>query len=351
MLRRRPILAVIPLLAAMWLNATTRAEIISISGSASAEIQSHDAAGQTGSDQASKAYPDPDATLPLQIVARLGSEAEEAAGAVAAQFADPQTASGPNPEEFAIDLTLNSLSQTIFYTAQASTAELRNIVVRPTEVNARNGQTVRLSGRLFIDGIFAVFATTDVTDLSDVTITMRVTIAKEVDGTEPKQVFTGTLDIAGGADRAVTATVEGGFPTRGILDTDLASLDPELGVFRVFVLPNLVLDYPYEATIGQPFALRATIEIEAANRPAGVGLAAILGTPIETIQEVINATRDAAAAETMMKAIRDERAEPKGTPTFPEPTPAPAPLCGLFGLESLLGVLGLVALRTTKVKK
>jgi hypothetical protein len=324
------------------------AEIISVSGSASAAIQSHDASGQTGSDQASMTFPDPDATLPLQVVARLADTEQESAGTVAAQFADPQTPAGPNPEEFAIDLTLNSLSPTIFYTAQASTEELRDVLLTPAELGLADGRVVELTGRLFIDGLLAVFAVTDVTDLTGVTITMNVTIAKEVEGSEPEQVFAGAINIAGGTDRHVTASVEGGFPTRGIVDTDLAALDPELGVFRVFVLPNLILNYPYNATVGQPFALRATIEIEAANNPAGVGLAAILGTPIETIQEVINATRGSAAADTMMTAVGDERANPTGAPTFPEPTPRPFPLCGLFGLESPAGLLGLVALRATK---
>jgi len=347
----RWILGVIPLLAATWLAVPARSEIVSISGSASAAIQSHDATGQTGSDQSTQTFPSGDATLPLQVIARLADTENGAAGSAAAQFADPQTAQGPNPEEFAINLALNSLAPDIFYTAQASTEELRGVLLRPADVGlAAVGQTVELSGRLFIDGVLAVFAVEDVTDLTGVTIDMRVTIVKEVGGAEPQPVFAGTLSVAGGKNRAVTATVEGGFPTSGIVDSDLTSLDPELGVFRVFVLPNLILDYPYDAAVGEPFSLRATVEIEAANRPDGVGVAAILGTPVATLQEVIDATRGAAAAKTMMTALQDERAAPTGAPTFPTPTPPPFPTCGLFGLEGLLGLLGLLGMRRANHK-
>jgi hypothetical protein len=331
----------------VWLVQPARAEIISVSGSASAAIQSLTASGQTGSDQATKTYPGTDTTLPLQVIARQADVDNGAAGSVAAQFADPQTATGPNPQEFAINLTLNSLSPEIYYKAQARTEELRGIVIHPEEVGVAAGQTVKLRGRLFLDGVLAVFAITDVQDLTGIAITLRVTIVQQIEGQDDQQVFGGSLDLSGAANRQVIATSEGDLPTSGIVDTDLASLDPELGMFRVFVLPNLILEYPYSATVGQQFALRATVEVEATNQPSGVGVAAILGTPIETLQEVINATRGAAAAKTMATALENERAAPTGEPTFPEPAPA-FPACGLFGLETLLGALGLVALRAAR---
>jgi hypothetical protein len=327
-----------------------RGEIVSIHGSASAAIQEHKSGADTRSGQASDAYPDPTATLPLQVVARLADVENEAAGSVAAQFADPTTAQGPNPEEFAINLTLNSLSPEIYYAGQASTEEVRDILLRPADVGlAATGQTVQLRGRLFLDGILAVFAVADAQNLTGVTIAMRVIVAKEVEGAEPVQVFAGTLTIAGGTGQQVNATVEGDFPTSGILDADLAAIDPELGVFRAFVLPNLILDYTYAATVGQPFSLRATVEIDAANQPNGTGLVAILGTPLETLQEVITLTRNAATAQTMTTALEKERQSPTGVPAFPEPS-NPLPRCGLFGFEGVLALFGLVALRARKVK-
>jgi hypothetical protein len=254
-------------------------------------------------------------------------------------------ADGPNPAEFAIDVALNSLTTEIHYTSQATLEELRSIVFAPADLGlSLVGQTANVRGRLFIDGVLAVFAVKDVSDLTGVTLTLRVTIMKEVANADPQTVFLGSMSIAGGADRQVTATAEGDLPTGGIVDTDLANVDPQLGTLRVFVLPNLVLDYVYPAVAGQPFDLRATVEIEAVNQPGGIGVAAILGAPLETLQEVIAATRDAATAEAMTTALQDERAAPTGEPTFPT-RPAPPLACGLFGFEGWLGVLGLVVLR------
>jgi hypothetical protein len=347
MIVNRSILGLLPLAAALCGATSTLAEITSISGSASVAIQQFGAGGQTDTNEATKTYPGTDAVLPLQVVVRLSDE--DAAGSAAAQFADPQTAAGPNPEEFAINLTLNSLVPDLYYVAQASATEVRGVLLQPADVGlAAAGQTVELRGRLFLDGVLAVFAVAEATDLTGVTISMRVTIVKEAEGSEAEQVFSGALTITGADQQQVNAAVAGGFPTRGILDADLSALDPELGVFRVFILPNLILDYAYSAVVGQPFTLRATIEVEAANQPDGVGVTAILGAPIETLQEVIEATRGAAAAKTMREAVQKERAAPTGRPTFPEPTLPWLPACGLFGIESALLLLGVVGLRAAR---
>jgi hypothetical protein len=350
MLPWQRILAITPVMLATWLAAVADGETISLRGSVSVVIEQLRAAPgaqpEADIDQASASYPETSDQLPLQVAARRSTVEEEAAGAIAAQFSDPRTVPGPNPEEFACNLTLNSLSPEIYYTARASLEETREVLLRASEVGlVLPGQTVSLRGRLFLDGAIAVFAVPEANDLSAVSVTLRVKVVREVGDQTPETLFVGSLHVVGGTGQQVSTTADGDFPTSGIVDTDLAGLDEELSVFRVIVLPSQTVDYLYQAAPGQPFSLRATIELEAANCPGGVGVAAILGTPLDTLDEVIALTRDAAAAKRMMAALRQERAAPTGEPAFwQEPQPL-FPACGLLGLESLLALLGLVGLR------
>ena len=298
-------------------------------------------------DQASKTFPGTGVTLPLQVVARLADLDEESAGSVAAQFADPNTVPGPNPEEFAFNLALDSLSPNISYTAQASTEEVRGVQFSASEAGAADGVLVQFRGRVFIDGALAIFAAQNATDLTGAQVTFRVTIVQQTEGAADQEVFAGSISVTGGPNRQISHAADGAFPTSAIVDTDLGILDPQLGVFHVFSLPNLIIEYPFAARVGQPFTLRAKIEAEAANRPDGVGVAAVLGTPLSSLQEVIQLTQGQATAQKMTAALQQERAAPTGKPTFPTANVLATlfPGCGLFGIESVLGVCGLIALR------
>ena len=52
----------------------------------------------------------------------------------------------------------------------------------------------------------------------------------------------------------------------------------------------------------------------------------------------------------MLTALETERAEPTGEPAFETP-PASPPVCGLFGFESLLGLILLSAGRFVGVRR
>lgn len=320
------------------------AEITSITGTASATIQEYvaDVAGDI--DQASKTFPGTSDTLPLQVVARLLSQTQKAGALAAVQLENPLTSTIANPQEFALDLVLDSLTPTTRYTGTGFIQEVRGVLYTPEEIGGTaNGERLRFTGRMFLDGALVMFATTNATDLTGTSVAVRVTVVKEVAGEDNQTVFDGTLSATGSTDRQVRFTAEGSLPTSGIIDTDLAGLNPDLGVLRVIVLPNLAIDYPYEAVIGQEFTLRATIQVEAAHRADGVGVGAILGLPLDTIIELLTITRSSATAKTINDAVNDERADPSGEPAFPQ-TLGVFPACGLFGFESLLGVAGLLGM-------
>jgi len=355
MLTQRYLASAVALLATAWLASVAPAEIISYAGSASAQMKELKGGSVTNTALQEKRYPDPNETLPLQVLARLFSDAERSGGSAAAQFADPQTVSGDNPEEFAINLALDSIGPTLLYQANASAQELRTIRFRSSDVGgAADGQVVSLQGKLFLDGALSMFSSEGgITDLSGASVTLKVTVVKEVTGQAAQTVFSGTLNVAGGPDNAVNATAEGDLPLKNIFDANLSALDPQLEVFRVFVLPAVTLNYTYDAIVGQQFALRATVAVEAANIPGGMGVAAILGTPVQTLQDIIMRTQSGTTAKNIVDGMLKERSEPSGRSLYEQQnTPAPLfNLCGLLGFESLLTIVGLVGLRRRYVRR
>jgi len=319
------------------------AEITSLAASVSAFIQEFNYGQATRIDQAEDQFSPTAGALPLQVLARLTQVDQLAAGSVAAQFADPRTLPGPNPEEFAMSLALNSLGPDTSYAAMASIEEVRTVRFDSAEVGGRpSGSTVRLRGRVYLDGALALFAARTIEDLTGVNVGVTVTITAEMEGRDPRQVFFGKLSLAGGPNFQVISDVAGDLPTAGILENDLAETDPNLRVFQVLVFPNLVIDYPYQAVVGKPLVLRAVVQLEASNQPNGIGVAAVLGTPFQTLEEVIGTTAGEAAAKQMADTLRAERNGPTGRPAFDALPGRRQPLaagCGLLGLESVIALL------------
>jgi hypothetical protein len=78
----------------------------------------------------------------------------------------------------------------------------------------------------------------------------------------------------------------------------------------------------------------ATVQVDAENLPEECGVAALIGTPTDLLQEVIAATKGEATAKSLLRALADERAAPSGVPAVPPP-----PLCGIFSIPTLVPML------------
>lgn len=328
--------------------AVAPADITCINGSVAATVHEFRVGAQGDMDQASDSYPGT-GELPLQVIARLISEfPDEAAGMAAAQFADPTELDQPNPEEFAINLTLSSISANIRYTGEASSREVRGILYSEAELGQPAGTSVPLVGRLFLDGALVVFSATADRDLTGAYVRLRVTVVKQVTGQEDETVFSGSVELNGGLAGTATTASSGQFPTAAAVLTDLSALPDEFEALHLLVLPDLAIDYDYQATVGEKLTLQATVEVEAANLADAVGVVALIGTPTDTFTEVITLTQGQEAAAKLLSAIQKERDEPTGQPAFPDQTTFAPPLfglCGVFGLEAALGLFALVGLK------
>lgn len=346
------VLGVLIALAACSVAPPAGAEVVSASATVSANVHEIRLGAPGAGDSVEQTFPDPASVLPLQIVARHVIDDETAAGLVAAQFSDPNTALTDDTDEFAIDLALSSVTPDASHEAHGAAEEVRQILYAAGELGPEaEGETVQVRGRLYLDGALAVFADADVTDLTGAHVSFRVFVEKEADGLT-ETVFQGTLDLTGGPNRQVSTSVTGDFPILGIFNADLTGVDPDLAVFRAAVFPGLIVHYNYDAVVGQPLTLRAKVAVDAANVPGGSGVAAVIGTPVEALPEVISRTRGSAAAQKMVTALVRERESPTGTPLATAQTnyPGPCPClsaCGLLGFEMLAGLLALVGWRAT----
>ncbi len=339
------------LLVGLVLVAAADAEIVDVAGSTTVEVKAIYTDDSEQLESVALAYPEDSDTLPLQAVARLVDPNEDAAAIAAAQFADPRTSTGSDPDEFAINLALNSIADDVRYIGSATAEELRTVQHEVGEIaGTAAGSAVRLRGRLFLDGALAIFAGDDASDLTGTRVTLHVRVKKEVADAEAETLFDGTLEVVGGPERQVIVSASGDFPAIGLFDTDLAGTDPELSVFRAFIFPSLVINYPYQAVVGEEFDLRATVEVTAANLPGEVGVAAVLGTPVDALAEVMGETAGDEAASKRLATLQRERAAPTGTPVTLGPPAAQRlspllPACGVLGLEMAVGALALVELR------
>jgi hypothetical protein len=325
------------------------AETVSFSGSANVSVQEfvNGSPGSSASD--TKSFPDPDGTLPLQVVSvvRSGTGSFPSAAAAAAQFADPTTQSGDNPEEFAINLTLNSVDPAIRYEATAESQERREILFSAGEVSAGSldGDEETLIGRLFIDGALTIIAVASDRDLSGAAVTLSATVVKSGSGQSDETVYFGQIELRGQPDGQVVVASDGAFPTNRLILTDLSAINGDFAAFRVLIIPRIEVDFEYKAIVGQPLTLTATIAVDAANAPDNVGVAAVIGTPTDTLTDVIGFTSGTASAAKLVDNLRGERDDPTGEPAFESSEPAPLfPFCGLFGFEGLIGLVGIIAL-------
>ena len=324
--------------ALLWTSATL-AEITDIAGYVRAEVVQRMGGSTADTDRATDSFPETSTELPLQVIATLINVGENMPGAAAAaaQFADPRTLAQPNPEEFAANLSLYSVGADVSYTGNTLLRETREVTFLSSEFPASaEGDPVDVIGRLFLDGALTIFALDSSQDLTGATVELAVTIVQRTAGLEDQTVFSGTLELRGAVDGDADLLAGGDFPTSRLIRTDLSIISADFAAFHVLIIPGITIDYPYQAVVGQPFTLEATVEVNAANVGGDMGVAAVLGTPTDTLQQVINVTQDAVVASDFVSAIDNERDNPTGELAFPQQL-APfmlLPSCACWGLRA-----------------
>jgi hypothetical protein len=303
--------------------------------------------------EATAAYPDPNDALPLQVIVRDVNPDSEAAAVVAAQFADPRVDDGIDPNEFALDLSLNTLTEEIRYSASATLVETRTVQFGVGTLPRVPGQPAEVDGLLTLDGVLAVFADDDVTDLTGNTVRLAVLIEQLDEPNVPTVLVDEYIELAGDPDTMVQQTASEGFPTGGLTRQDLADIDPDLGVFEALVFPALKVPFVYRVRTGQAFDLRVTLTVTASNAGEAAGVTALLGTPLESLAAVIGSTggnNQARAMNTALAAARVDALQAAQADRL-GPLGSFIPLCGMVGFELLLVPLVIVGFRVAPKRR
>lgn len=327
------------------------AAILSIDASASVELTEFVSGEQTAHATTTGVYPSSDPNEPLQVTADRLSADEQAAGIVAVQFADPTAVDTENPQEFAVNLALTSESETTKYTSSGSIVETRKIRFSPDEIaDTADGDTLNLVGTLFLDGTLSLLTADAARDISAMRTKLHLTVYKHSlsdPNTGAEVVFEGGLIFSGDSAGNATADATGDFPTEGILVTDLSAILDGFDGASVLILPQLEIDYAYQAIVGEDFELVAELEVEAENLSDQTAALILLGLPLEQLSAVIGQVQDTISAKQLVDALEAKRQQPEGKPAFAAQTSVTPGACGLLGFSSLLG-FALLSWRTRR---
>lgn len=338
----RPVALLAVCVSAVTGGAVARADVTSVEGVSRVVLEEFVQSKLRDRSEVSDSFPGTSEALPIRVAASLVSSDPNrpAAAAGAAQLANPTDLNQPNPEDFAVNLTLLSRSADISYKADAFVLEKRRVLFRPEQIgpDAASGETLAFTGKFFLDGALVFFAGEADADLSEASARVEITVATRSERDPNTVVFTDTIELIGQPGGEVLVTSSGTIPSTQLALSDLSGIVDEFGVFKTLVLPKLEIEFPYNAVLGEEFELRAAIKVLASAPGRGIGVAAVLGAPTDTVTRVIRITNDDAAALKSVNAIRAARdaavSNPAGAPGLAPPILGG--LCGLFGFESAL---------------
>ncbi|MBK8913065.1 MAG: hypothetical protein IPM64_00445 [Phycisphaerales bacterium] len=257
-------------------------------------------------------------------------------GSAAAALFDPTTVAGPDPDELALHLSLNAAAADVYFEGKARSREERDVVFSSAELgNAADGQTVRVAGRLFLDAVVVTYSRRSNPDLTDARLALRVNVVRVDKAGVSTTLFDGGVSVTGGANGQVSIVATGDIPAgRLIAGTNPAFQPAEFPVFAIAVIPPTTLDYEYDAVVGEPFTLIATVELDGATIPDGVGVTALVGSAPENLQAVVDASFGAGSGAALTQRISQERRT--AAERVESAGGGPTRLCGLFGIEGLL---------------
>lgn len=281
------------------------------------------------------------ASLPLQPVAQHVAVGEEAAASVAGQVADPTTVTTANPEDLSINFALSSIDEAIAHRGQATLTETRTIVLDPNDLGGElPGTQVELIGTFFIDGALAILTENAGQDLTGTEIMVSVTITAASGDADPNEVFAGTITYTGTTGADATRTITGDLTALTTLDTQFALETPWFDTVNTLLIIASGVDYRFPAVVGEDVVLSITIELDCHNTPGGTAVAGILGTPLDTIVDVLSLVQDSLAAQEVQSKLLAARADANAAALTAADT-EPCGCCPMVGFGTLAVALTL----------
>jgi len=279
-----------------------------------------------------------------------------------AQVDDPARLDQPNPEELRLEAACYSTAANIEYMVSTTATERRNIVfttagsrIADPEINFRADGTQTIESSVFLSGIVVVWTTGNDVDLTGLDGVIDITITSD-----EQPVLSTTLSVSVDDQGAVTFDVTGPLTVtelavddlveQGVLDTttiDQLRSVAETGSLLMLAIADQEHAYQYEVTADQPLVLQADMSIDLHTPAGGVGMAATLGGPFENLAQYVTETLPGVDGAAVQRAINAATFTPSpwegaggraDSATTPTPTATSTPLCGVFGIEALIGL-------------
>lgn len=341
MYRLRPGLIVAVIVASTTL---AHADILEVRGSVNASVAEIAGGAVIERNEVDEFLPDTQPDLPIRSVARVFSAqtATPRAGIAAAQISDITDSVEPNPQDFSVNLALNSLDKDVFFRGRARAEEIRVVQFSrsqldlPADVDSRS-----VESHLFLDGVLALFSAAGDRDFTGASVVLHVQVEKRGGNDESSTlVFDGTIALTGASGGAATTSITGGIPADRVLNTSLTTSENGLPAFPAIIIPQIELSYEYTARVDEPFELVATITVEAECRSPDAGAVALIGTPVDDLRAVIDEitipplTAGVVSVVDDARSARRDEAAVDSQPLFSLPG-----ACGAIGFESLVGVM------------
>ena len=354
------------------------AAILSVSGEVSTTAREIQSGGPGSFTQDSDSLAVEGSAFPLDAISSLVSSDTEGTvlsfGTATSELSDPALSTEENPAEFGIEVAAFSNSDAIAYTMDGFARQTRTVVfssdsaIDPNPISFNDDNTRVIESRLFLQGAMIAWRLDDSVSVSDMVGYMSVRVTRDDTG---EVLFESQVEINGGvfdsafADLASADVVGPVEVTTGGLEllqpgaseevlAALRTLD-DAGRLVVVLLPFQEHVYRYTVSDGQSLDLTATFEAQAANTPAGNGVAVAWGKGFEDLAPLIEQAIPGVNGGLLQFAINRTASQPAELIVVgdPERTLQNTGLCGAMGggplafLAPLL-ILGIGRPRTSR---
>jgi hypothetical protein len=233
--------------------------------------------------------------------------------------------------------------------------ERRSLVLGPADVGIGMlpGEPAVGRSRVVLSGVMLITSSDATRDLSGLEVRLKVSVNRNVAGTEPQQVLGGEVLLAGGPSGAVEIVrATGAFSAVPLSVVDLAGFPDELPLLRAILFTGLELFYEYDVTVGEPFDLELFVQSRALASPGGTGAFAVFGIPEEGLGSVFTRLKRNDLGQRLSALIAQQvdttgQAYADGNGGASLPALQFFPFCGMVGLETTpLVLMGLVMTMT-----
>ncbi len=323
---------------------SAHAEILDISGTATATIIQYNGFLEVQRDFSQEAVPLTRTAPPAVARARLDRLQQDggitAAGQAVAVLDAPNLFGLGSPNDVGLDLGAFSDDSFTSWFVEGAVTERRNINISPGEISGDYvpGERTTASSKVVLSGVMVITSLDRNQDLTGAEVSLLVRVTQREEDEDPLIVLEGAVDLEGGPGGSIevgsaTGVFEGNTP----LIVDFSDLPVNLPLARAILFTGLVLPYEYEFMADHPFDLELQVESQILVPPNGTGAAAVFGLPQDGFAAVFSRVKEddrgRQLADEIARHVDTTGAAYVGAPVAPLLPPL-FPLCGGLGVEA-----------------